>query len=110
MSPGLRQAEPPLVSSSFCTEEVRASRIAVFGELCGAVRDADRAAAHLAYHASHRPERGPHSTCMHRQDASTVSFSSIEVDGTRVRFHYAPHSPCRGVPDQPLAVLSRPGP
>lgn len=31
------------------------------------------------FHASHLPERGTHSTCMHRHDAVTVSYTEVEV-------------------------------
>jgi hypothetical protein len=102
-----RPAEQPLVSSSFYTEQVRASRVAVFRELVSWAAHADPAAGHLAFHASHLPERGPHSPCMHRPDASTVSFSRIEVRDREVAFHYTPRSPCRGLPAEPSAVLGR---
>lgn len=34
-------------------------------------------------HASHEPQRGPFSTCMHRADAATVSYTEVEVTGTK---------------------------
>jgi hypothetical protein len=102
-----RPAEPPLISSSFCTDEVRASRRTVYGEVCGAARESAPLAAHLAFHASHRPERGPRSPCMHRPDAATVSFSRVDVSRSAILFHYAPHAPCRGLPGAPAAVLPR---
>jgi hypothetical protein len=100
-----RPTEHPLVSSSFFTEEVRTSRVAVFRELNreGGVP----LSAHLAFHRSHLPDRGPHSPCMHREDASTVSFSRVDVDAGAVRLHYVPHAPCRGLPEGPAAVLRR---
>jgi hypothetical protein len=88
----------PLVSSSFETSEVRKSRRAVFRRMQRET-EVDPVELHLAYHESHKPERGPRSTCMHRPDAHTVSFCHILVEGTGVRFHYVPHSPCRGRPD-----------
>ena len=36
---------------------------------------------------------------MHRPDAETVSFSRIQVEPGRIRFDYAPHSPCLGLPE-----------
>lgn len=43
-------------------------------------------------HASHEPEPGPYSTCMHRPDAATVSYTELEVDGSRgeLRHHDGP--------------------
>jgi len=105
------QLEPPavqpLVSSSFSSEEVRRSRIAVFRRLESAGRS-DRGETHLAYHRSHEPERGPRSPCMHRDDARTVSFSRVEVGGREIRFDYVPHAPCAGGPVQTLRLPRRP--
>jgi len=96
----------PLVSSSFANEEVRRNRIAQFGEM-RRKWDGTATELHLAYHASHLPQSGPYSTCMHRSDGETVSFSRVEVDARSVRFHYSPHSPCRGRPAGPPVVLDR---
>jgi Transport and Golgi organisation 2 len=46
------------------------------------------------FHASHLPYRGPYSPCMHRDDASTVSFSSVRVAGNRIEFSYFLGAPC----------------
>jgi len=102
-----RPVEQPLVSSSFYSEEVRRSRVAVFRDFERQSAGSAEPAMHLAFHASHRPAEGPHSPCMHRPDASTVSFSQVEVDARQVRFHYAPHSPCRGLPAGPGVRLAR---
>ncbi|MHC4429589.1 MAG: NRDE family protein [Planctomycetota bacterium] len=100
-----RPHEQPLVSSSFYTEQVRRSRTAVFRDL---MRPGSAlSATHLEFHRSHRPSAGPHSPCMHRDEAATVSFSRIDVCLERVCFHYAPNSPCRGLPDGPAVVLAR---
>ena len=94
----------PLVSSSFETSEVRKSRCEVFRRMQREM-EGDPVELHLAYHESHLPERGPRSTCMHRPEAHTISFSHIRVEGTEVRFHYVPRSPCRGRPDgDPVAL------
>lgn len=47
-----------------------------------------------AFHASHEPQPGPCSACMHREDAETVSFSHIHVERDRVRFEYVDGPPC----------------
>ena len=100
-----RPTEHPLVSSSFFTEEIRRSRATVFRklELAGGTPLSVR----LAFHRSHLPYRGPHSPCMHREEASTVSFSRVDVDAREVRLHYVPHAPCRGLPQGPTALLDR---
>lgn len=96
----------PVVSSSFEPDHVVASRAAAFAETVPA-GSADRRAAHLAYHAGHRPQRGAKSVCMHRPDARTVSFSHVIVDARCIRFRYVSDSPCRGAFVEPDAVLSR---
>lgn len=48
----------------------------------------------LAYHSSHRPERGPYSVCTHREDGATKSLSHVTVSREAVRFAYAPGPPC----------------
>jgi hypothetical protein len=83
----------PLVSSSFDPERVERERRAEFGRLrdrCGALRVGSL----LAFHASHQPERGPYSPCMHRADAETVSFTWVTVNAAEVSLYYAPGAPC----------------
>lgn len=46
-------------------------------------------------HASHLPERGPFSICMHRTDAVTVSYSEVLVTNQAVTFHYLSGAPCQ---------------
>ena len=102
-----RPAEQPLVSSSFYTDEVRRNRTAVFHALAGSHAGPDPTPMHLAFHRSHYPTAGPNSPCMHRPEASTVSFSHVQVDSKRLRFRYVPDSPCRGRGDEPGVVLER---
>jgi Transport and Golgi organisation 2 len=83
----------PLVSSSFDPERVEWERRAEFGRLrdwCGGIRVGNL----LAFHASHQPERGPYSPCMHREDAETVSFTWVTVNAAEVSLYYAPGAPC----------------
>jgi hypothetical protein len=44
-------------------------------------------------HASHLPEMGPLSICMHRPEAGTVSFTRIDVRPDAIRVHYVPGPP-----------------
>lgn len=50
------------------------------------------------FHASHEPERGSLSPCMHRADAQTVSYSHVVVTGERASFEYSPAAPCQLAP------------
>jgi hypothetical protein len=82
----------PLVSSSFDPEAVRRSRTREFAR-----RSTGDAASLYRFHTSHGgTEAGnPYSTCMHRSDAETVSFSWVVVTRDEVRFLYLPSAPCR---------------
>jgi len=48
-----------------------------------------------SFHASHIPEKSKYSVCMHRSDASTVSFSRIEITSDLIEFEYADGAPCQ---------------
>ena len=45
-------------------------------------------------HRSHAPEAGPFSICMHRADASTVSYTEIEVSGRGLVMRHQAGAPC----------------
>ncbi|MBI1841350.1 MAG: NRDE family protein [Verrucomicrobia bacterium] len=63
-------------------------------------------------HASHIPEAGAYSVCMHRADAATVSCSEITVNDETVRFAYCDGPPCSGAAwtESQLALLSASNP
>lgn len=46
--------------------------------------------------ASHPPERGPFSICMHRSDAQTVSATEIHWHGSSAEMAYHDGPPCQG--------------
>ncbi|HKP30899.1 MAG TPA: NRDE family protein [Gemmatimonadales bacterium] len=46
-----------------------------------------------AIHASHIPDKGPLSICMHRPEAGTVSFTRIDVRPDSIDVHYIPGPP-----------------
>lgn len=48
-----------------------------------------------ALHQSHRPQRGAYSICVHRDDASSVSYSEIVFESGTATFRYASGSPCQ---------------
>jgi hypothetical protein len=45
-------------------------------------------------HSSHAPHVGPFSTCMHRPDAATVSYTEITVSSRTATMRYHAGSPC----------------
>ncbi len=49
-------------------------------------------------HRSHGPERSPYSTCMHRQDAATVSYTEVTVSRQMATLRYTPGAPCCTAP------------
>ena len=46
-----------------------------------------------AIHASHIPEKGPLSICMHRPEAGTVSFTRVDVRADSIEMTYVPGPP-----------------
>lgn len=86
----------PLFSSAIDFDLVRESREKIYKTLILAkdkVDDED----FLQLHKSHLPEKSRISICMHRDDASTVSFSQVTVSPERVDFYYADGAPCQAV-------------
>jgi hypothetical protein len=45
-------------------------------------------------HASHEPASGPFCFCMHREDAATVSYTEVEVNGRAATMRYYDGPPC----------------
>lgn len=46
-------------------------------------------------HRSHAPGAGPFSVCVHRSDATTVSYTEVRVDGESIAMSYLAGSPCQ---------------
>lgn len=93
--------------SSGCDEEkAEKQRAEVCATASLGARDALR-----KLHASHLPERGPFSICMHRPDAATVSFSEVVATAKRITLRYQPGPPCEYHPSVskslPLQVLPK---
>ena len=82
-----------LVSSSYDQTGTEISRRGLFDKMRSEREQSDAEWLH-AFHASHLPYRGPYSPCMHREDASTVSYSCVRVAGTRTEFSYFSGAPC----------------
>ncbi|HWQ33290.1 MAG TPA: NRDE family protein [Blastocatellia bacterium] len=87
------EAQMPLTSSSYETARVVECRQQQFA---GLKQQAGKITADLLlkFHRSHAPERGPYSTCMHRADAATVSFSRISIADGVIQFDYHSAAPC----------------
>ncbi len=85
----------PLTSSSFDTTEVVRARRALFQSMAAGSTNRPTET-HTRFHHSHGPGPGPLSVCMHRPDASTVSFSRVQVNAVSVEFYYQPGAPCAG--------------
>ena len=90
-----------LTSSSFDSEEVRRCR----QEEHSHVHDNEGL---FGFHRSHAPARSAYSTCMHRADAKTVSFSWIQVSRKETDFFYTPGAPCENLPGVRLKLARSP--
>lgn len=95
----------PLVSSSRGPERAQRERRAALERLAEG-RPLDRELL-ARFHASHLPERGSWSACMHRADAETKSASHVCVDERWVSFRYAAGAPCRAAWGEPLRLARR---
>jgi hypothetical protein len=83
----------PLTSSSFDADGVRRARLAEYLRLTGS--EGPDAKTHFAFHKSHGGGPGPYSTCMHRVDAETVSFTWVKVTPVQADYFYLAGPPCR---------------
>ncbi len=58
-------------------------------------------------HRSHIPERSPYSTCMHREDAATVSYTEVIVSRHKATMRYTPGAPCCAPPSPAIRLQLR---
>jgi hypothetical protein len=58
-------------------------------------------------HRSHGSERGPYSTCMHREDAATVSYTEVVVSRHKAIIRYSPGAPCCTSPTPDIRLQLR---
>ncbi|MBI4902435.1 MAG: NRDE family protein, partial [Acidobacteria bacterium] len=87
----------PLTSSSYETERVVERRRLDFQTKAQAAGKVDAAFLYF-FHESHNGHPDAFSTCMHRADAGTVSFSWVKVNSSEAEFFYSPEAPCRFAP------------
>jgi uncharacterized protein with NRDE domain len=84
----------PLTSSSYDSAGVRRSRLNELARRVAEAHSFDPAVLYR-FHASHGAAPDAYSTCMHRDDAETVSFSWVAVSGDSIRFLYSPGALCQ---------------
>ena len=95
----------PLTSSSYDAAGVRRARLNEFARRAGARLHADPTLLYW-FHSSHGAAPDAYSTCMHREDAETVSFSWVIVSRDTIRFLYSPDAPCQSKPSD-QKILAR---
>jgi len=81
------------VSSARNQEAATRERKAAWQRLLASDAAPDREAV-ARWLASHEPERGPLSVCMHRREACTVSRTLVRVSGGAAEMAYVDGSPC----------------
>jgi hypothetical protein len=81
------------ISSGFDEAGAQAARGKVFAE-ARRQRTFGRLGWLRRLHRSHQPERGAYSTCMHREDAATVSYTEIVVQPGTAVLRYKAGAPC----------------
>lgn len=94
----------PLTSSSAREPGIAIERLQQFELLkTGELTDASLE----EFHRSHLPDRGAYSVCMHREGASTVSFSKIAVSNQEIAFGYEAGPPCESLEMQRVTMSLR---
>ena len=92
----------PITSSSFDTTRIIGERMDSFRQ---SPANANPGAISLGqFHHHHGERKGAASVCMHRDDASTVSFSHIVVTDSLIEFNYQDGSPCEQGPSSSIAI------
>jgi hypothetical protein len=105
----LEDAAQPLCSSSLDPLGAGASRRALLERLRSEAGGLSEELL-LGFHASHEPEPGGPSPCMHRDDAATVSFGRTRVTAGAVELGYSPAAPCARLPLTWLGLERLPAP
>ncbi|MCW8335220.1 NRDE family protein [Vibrio paucivorans] len=95
----IHNTDCPLFSSSVDLNAVSAYRLQVYQSLTKQGKSTESL---LAFHTHHHASQPHMSTCMHRDDAQTVSFTHLRVEGGIQRMAYVPGSPCENLNSQTL--------
>jgi hypothetical protein len=93
----------PITSSSLKDPNLSPMRRKVFAEMASQRGSIDPELLRQ-FHRSHLPERGPHSICMHRNDAATVSLTIVTVGPASVEFLHHPKSPCLKATEEEVSL------
>lgn len=95
----------PLTSSAFEPQRISKGRERRFVRR---LREAGHLSAEVLrnFHSSRGERHNASSSCMHREDAETVSFSRVIVNRNRIQFVYSPGPPCQSAAAQ-KTVLGR---
>lgn len=80
-------------SSGFDEPQAQRSRGGTFRAACSR-HEAGTSRWLRTLHRSHNPECGPFSTCMHREDAMTVSYTEVSVSASEIKMRYHDGCPC----------------
>jgi hypothetical protein len=81
------------ISSGFDEPGAQQTRGKIFGDALR-LASAGRTDWLRQLHRSHGPECGPYSTCMHREDAATISYTEVTVSRRMATIRYTPGAPC----------------
>lgn len=82
------------ISSGLNEPEAQRIRGATFRGLSARTSHDDGLGLVRKLHCSHTPTRGPFSTCVHREDAATVSYTEIAVNSVCGTMSYWAGAPC----------------
>ena len=85
------ETDSPLFSSGFDLSNVVHYRQTIYRKL---IQTGKSQEALLAFHSHHHPDFSHMSTCMHREDAHTVSFTHLHSNNGDFSMFYRPGSPC----------------
>jgi hypothetical protein len=93
-----------LTSSSYESLDVCRRREVAFEQHISQIQGPITAEKLFEFHQRHGAWPSAYSTCMHRDDAETVSFSWIRVRADQVEFFYTPAAPCQWAPGKTLTL------
>lgn len=88
------ETDSPLFSSGVDLERVQAYRQAKYNQLMATGKNQQNL---LKFHSHHHSEQPHLATCMHREDAHTVSFTHLRNLHGQASMFYAPGSPCEPI-------------
>lgn len=94
------------VSSGFDERSAQRIRGRIFRDALQQIA-AERPAWLRRLHSSHAPQVGPFSTCMHRPDAATVSYTEITVSSRMATMSYHAEAPCLMEEHSQTSTLTR---